>query len=172
MGVSRRRLFGLAAVCAMGAFAEVESQRELELTGRAERDNWGVPTSFGMKGSPTVVNPPVRAPENEIFSLNGEWEILTDERSIPWGAKPFAQDGAPGDPGCCRTFLGSEDDWQRFLKVGAYHGGGVGKMRKVRIPGFWEPQGIGVERIGRTWDSPDRGEFMTVPSAAFAPERR
>ncbi len=156
----------------MGAFAEAEAQRETELIGRAERDNWGVPTSFGMKGSPTVVNPPVRAPENEIFSLNGEWEILTDERSIPWGSKPFAQDGVPGDPGCCRTFLGSEADWQRFLKVGAYHGGGVGKMRKVRIPGFWEPQGIGVERIGRTWDSPDRGEFMTVPSAAFAPERR
>lgn len=48
-------MFGLAAVCAMGAFAEVESQRELELTGRAERDNWGVPTSFGMKGSPAAL---------------------------------------------------------------------------------------------------------------------
>ena len=27
---------------------------ETVLTGRAERDNWGVPTMFGRKGSPTV----------------------------------------------------------------------------------------------------------------------
>lgn len=146
----------LSALAAVGFAAASET----ELSGRAERDSWGVPTSFGMKGSPAVVNPPVRAPENEVFSLNGEWEILADERSIPWGSKPFAQDGLPGDPGCCGTFLRTESDWQRFLKIGAYHGGGVGKTRKVRIPGFWEPQGIGIERIGRTWDSPDRGEFL------------
>ena len=133
---------------------------ERELTGRAERDNWGVPTMFGRKGSLAVVNPPVRAPECDVMSLNGDWEILADERSIPFGAKPFNQDGVPGDPGFCKTLLDSDDGWRRFLKTGAYHGGGEGKMRKVRIPGFWEPQGIGRERVGRTWDSPDRGEFV------------
>lgn len=78
----------LAAAAMASVVDPLSSERDL--VGRAERDNWGVPTSFGRKGSAAVVNPPVRAPENVVFSLNGEWEILTDERSIPWGSKPFA----------------------------------------------------------------------------------
>ena len=148
-------------VPALLAFAAVDPlASEVDLVGRAERDNWGVPTMFGRKGSATVVDPPVSAPERAVFSLNGDWEILADERSIPFGAKPFNIDGVPGDPGYCATFLDSEERWRRFLEVGAYHGGGKGQVRKVRIPGFWEPQGIGKTRIGRAWDSPDRGEFM------------
>ncbi len=128
----------------------------LGLVVHATHDNWGVPTSFGRQGSPAVVNAPVRAPEQDVFSLNGEWEILTDEKSIPYGAKPWALDSKGGLP----TRLKDDEAWRKFLKVGAYHRDGTGVTSRVTIPGFWEVQGIGEKGVGRYWDSPDRGAFV------------
>ena len=154
-------------VCAfllLAATAVDPLSSDVNLCGRAERDNWGVPTMFGRKGSAAVVHPPVRAPEADVFSLNGPWTLLTDEKSIPYGAKPWQLDAAGGLP----TRLRDEAAWQKFLTVGAYHREGKGAPRTVEVPGFWEPQGVGEPGIGRYWDSPDRGDvrFARVFSGA------
>ena len=126
---------------------------EAELTGPAERDNWGVPSQFGRKGSPAVVNPPVSAPERSVVSLNGEWEIVTDERSVPYGARPWATIAKGG----LYSHLRSEKDWKDYLRVRAYHSGSTGQVGRVTVPGYWEVQGIGSPKPSRHWDSGDRG---------------
>ena len=94
----------------LSAFAVDPFSTDADVTGPATTDNWGVPTSFGRKGSPAVVNPPVRAPEQDVFSLDGEWEILTDEKSIPYGAKPWQLDAKGG----LNTRLNGEETWRKF----------------------------------------------------------
>lgn len=85
-------------------------------------DHWGL-----REASPAVVNAVTASPLQEILSLRGEWDFVTD----------------PGMMGRHRMGKGpgwNEPDWR-----GA---------RTIEVPGCWEAQGVGEPGMSLTWDPP------------------
>lgn len=85
-------------------------------------DHWGP-----REGSPAVVNAVMVSPLQEIVSLRGEWEFVTD----------------PGLRGRHRMGKGpgwNEPDWSG--------------VRAITVPGCWEAQGVGEPGMSQVWDLP------------------
>lgn len=147
---------GCCGVLMVGAASSVDPlSSDIDLCGRAERDNWGAPTCFGRKGSPAVVNVPVTNAHQTVFSLNGEWEFLGDDQTILYGGKPWQLPAKGGLP----TRLDTDAHWQEMMRIPLYNVHGPAKSRPVGIPGFWEPQGIGKPGLGHPWDMSDLAPF-------------
>jgi len=86
--------------------------------GLSGTDTWGYRKSW-----PAVVNACVRSPLQDVISLRGEWEFVT-------------QDVAPlRHPG-----------WRSFYAKPWPAAG------KIRVPGCWEAQGVGTPGASVTWD--------------------
>ncbi len=88
-------------------------------------DAWltGVDTWGGRRAVPAVVNPVVRSPLQEVISLRGEWEFVTQ------GVAPLRHPG-----------------WNAFFAK-PWPG-----ARKIQVPGCWEAQGVGDPGPSVTWD--------------------
>ncbi|MBX7257147.1 MAG: hypothetical protein K1Y02_12360 [Candidatus Hydrogenedentes bacterium] len=86
----------------------------------AELDPWG-----SRPASPAVVNAVGNSLLQEVISLKGEWEFVTDDRLM--GRHRMGK--GPG---------WNEPDWE-----GA---------RLITVPGCWEAQGVGEPGMSRTWD--------------------
>jgi hypothetical protein len=88
-------------------------------------DAWltGVDTWGGRRAVPAVVNPVVRSPLQEVISLRGEWEFVT-------------QGVAPLRHSVWRGFYAKS--WP--------------EARTIQVPGCWEAQGVGQPGMGNSWD--------------------
>ncbi|MFO7973834.1 MAG: hypothetical protein R6V12_04290 [Candidatus Hydrogenedentota bacterium] len=85
-------------------------------------DHWGP-----CEASPAVVNAITVSPLQDIVSLRGEWDFVTD----------------PGLRGRHRMGKGpgwNEPDWSG--------------VRKIEVPGCWEAQGVGEPGMSHVWDLP------------------
>lgn len=88
----------------------------------AMADHWGT-----REASPAVVNSVTVSPLQEIVSLRGEWDFVTD----------------PGLRGRHRMGKGpgwNEPDWSG--------------VRAITVPGCWEAQGVGEPGMSQVWDLP------------------
>lgn len=102
----------LAAALGTAAWAAAEGE---PLSGV---DTWGY-----RKALPAVLNPVVRSPLQEVVSLRGEWEFVTQ------GTAPLRHPG-----------------WQAFYAK-PWPG-----ARTILVPGCWEAQGVGEPGPSVTWD--------------------
>ncbi|HQH53534.1 MAG TPA: hypothetical protein PKY01_13990 [Candidatus Hydrogenedentes bacterium] len=85
-------------------------------------DHWGP-----RPASPAVVNPAALSPLQQIISLRGEWDFVTDPRLI--GRHRMGK--GPG---------WNEPDWTN--------------ARKISVPGCWEAQGVGEPGMSQEWGLP------------------
>jgi beta-galactosidase len=85
-------------------------------------DHWGLKTA-----SPAQVNTVTASPLQEIISLSGEWDFVTDPRLM--GRHRMGK--GPG---------WNEPDWKN--------------TRKIEVPGCWAAQGVGKPRMSQEWDLP------------------
>lgn len=85
-------------------------------------DHWG-----SRSASPAVVNPVARSPLQEVISLRGEWDFVTDPRLM--GRHRMGK--GPG---------WNEPDWT--------------DVRKITVPGCWEAQGVGEPGMSHEWGLP------------------
>ncbi len=106
----RAAVIGGWAACAAAAAAETAW-----LSGV---DTWG-----GRKAWPAVVNPAVRSPHQDVVSLRGEWEFVTQ------GVAPSRH-----------------PEWRAFY-ARPWPG-----SRAIQVPGCWEAQGVGEPGMGSSWD--------------------
>ena len=83
----------------------------------------GVDTWGGRKALPALVNPVVRSPLQDVLSLRGEWEFVTQ------GVAPSRHPG-----------------WRAFYAK-PWPG-----ARTIQVPGCWEAQGVGAPGMGDSWD--------------------
>lgn len=116
LGWGARTLPWVAALSwALGGAGFAQGSEEGERTGV---ESWG-----GRRAWPALVNPVVRSPLQQVISLRGEWEFVTQEtgplRHPTW--KAFY----------ARTWTNS---------------------RKIQVPGCWEAQGVGRPDMGDSWD--------------------
>ena len=81
-------------------------------------DTWG-----GRKALPAVVNPALRSPLQDVVSLRGEWEFVTQATA------PLRH-----------------PDWRAFYAK-PWPG-----SRTLQVPGCWEAQGVGEPGMGDSWD--------------------
>jgi len=79
--------------------------------------------NWGVEGTPAVVNPALRSPEQQFISLSGEWDFVPD---VP----RFRLSKGDGVWGSGFSFEGS---------------------RKIHVPGAWEAQGVGEPGPAKTW---------------------
>ena len=84
------------------------------------RDHWGP-----CPASPAVVHSPTPLPMQQVLSLRGEWEFITDPRMM--GRHRMGK--GPG---------WNEPDWK--------------ESRSILVPGCWEAQGVGEPGMSETWD--------------------
>ncbi|MBN2374821.1 MAG: hypothetical protein JXD22_00365, partial [Sedimentisphaerales bacterium] len=85
-------------------------------------DHWGT-----CRAWPAVVNPVAVSPLQQVISLSGKWDFVTD----------------PGLYGRHRMGKGpgwNEPDWRG--------------VRSIEVPGCWEAQGVGEAGMSLTWDLP------------------
>ena len=85
-------------------------------------DHWGA-----CRAWPAVVNPVAVSPLQQVISLRGKWDFVTD----------------PGLYGRHRMGKGpgwNEPDWRG--------------VRSIEVPGCWEAQGVGEAGMSQTWDLP------------------
>lgn len=108
-------LLGAVAIAGIMAVSAGASADEQELSGT---DTWG-----WRKALPAVVNPALRAPAQQVISLRGEWEFVTQ------GVAPSRH-----------------PEWRAFYAK-PWPG-----ARKIHVPGCWEAQGVGVPGTSVTWD--------------------
>ncbi|MBN1345151.1 MAG: hypothetical protein JXQ73_20825 [Phycisphaerae bacterium] len=85
-------------------------------------DHWG-----SRAASPAVVHSVTVSPLQEIISLRGEWDFVTDPM---WRGRHRMGKG----PGW------NEPDW--------------GGVRTIQVPGCWAAQGVGSAGMSLTWDQP------------------
>lgn len=85
-------------------------------------DHWG-----RRSASPAVVNSVTVSPLQEIISLRGEWDFVTDPRLMG------------------RHRMGKGPDWNEP---------DWGGVSTIEVPGCWEAQGIGDAGMSRPWDLP------------------
>ena len=104
-------------LCVAGAFLFGAWLAEGELV-----DHWGP-----CPASPAVVNSVTPSPLQDILSLRGEWDFVTDPRLM--GRHRMGK--GPG---------WNEPDWD--------------DVRKILVPGCWEAQGVGEPGMSTTWDLP------------------
>ena len=81
-------------------------------------DTWG-----GRKALPAVVNPAVRSPLQDVVSLRGEWEFVT--QGVAPSRHPY---------------------WRAFYSK-PWPG-----SKTLQVPGCWEAQGVGEPGMGDSWD--------------------
>lgn len=85
-----------------------------------EHDPWGL-----RPASPAVVNSVTVSPLQEILSLRGEWEFVTDDRLMG------------------RHRMGKGPEWNEPDWDG---------VRPISVPGCWEAQGVGEPKTSLPWD--------------------
>ena len=121
---SRRR----ALLAALGA-ADVSRSDELQ----------GVDTWAGIKPLMAVVNPVGREPSEDVVSLRGEWEFVTQPKAFCRRYRhtkvPFAKVDEQ-TPAARRS--GMDRQWS--------------EARKIAVPGAWEAQGVGKPGMSTPWD--------------------
>lgn len=88
----------------------------------------GVDAWTGIAPHPAVVNPVVRpADDRQTVSLRGEWDFISN-KFHSWRRSIDAGD----------LFDGTSPRW-------------VNEVRKIRVPGCWEAQGVGTSQTSRPW---------------------
>ena len=110
-------LYGLLLCLASGmAWASLQAK---------EADEWlkGLDTWGGRKALPAVVNPAVRSPLQDVVSLRGEWEFVT--QGVAPSRHPY---------------------WRAFYSK-PWPG-----SKTLQVPGCWEAQGVGEPGLGDSWD--------------------
>ena len=85
-------------------------------------DYWGA-----CPASPAVVNSVTVSPLQEILSLRGEWDFVTDPRLS------------------ARSRIGRGADWRES---------DWSAVREIEVPGCWEAQGVGQPGMSREWSIP------------------
>lgn len=85
-------------------------------------DHWGT-----RPATPAVVHPAVTSPLQEVISLRGEWDFVTDPRLMG------------------RHRMGKGPGWNEPDWTGA---------RKIDVPGCWEAQGVGEPGMSHDWGLP------------------
>lgn len=99
----------------------------------------GVDTWAGIKPLPAVVNPVGREASDDLISLRGEWDFVTQPRSFCRRYRhtkvPFAKIDENTPP---ERISGMDTPWSA--------------ARKINVPGAWEPQGVGKPGMSIPWD--------------------
>lgn len=83
-------------------------------------DHWGT-----RPASPAVVNSVVVSPLQQVISLRGEWDFVTDP--VLMGRHRMGKGPEWNEP-----------NWK--------------DVRKIQVPGCWEAQGVGEPEMSRPWD--------------------
>lgn len=83
-------------------------------------DHWGL-----RAASPAVVNAATSSPLQQILSLRGKWEFVTDPRLMG------------------RHRMGKGPEWNEPDWTGG---------REIEVPGCWEAQGVGEPGMSSVWD--------------------
>ncbi|HEY3322416.1 MAG TPA: hypothetical protein VGP72_18280 [Planctomycetota bacterium] len=103
-----------AAYCVLFVFA-AQAAEEAPLEGV---ESWA-----NRKAWPALVNPVVSSPLQNVLSLRGEWEFVT---------QPVAPNRHPG--------------WRAFYNKPWPN------ARTIQVPGCWEAQGVGAPGMSEAWD--------------------
>ena len=108
------------------------------LSGNGGEDLQGVDTWAGIRPLPAVVNPVGREASPDVISLRGEWEFVTQPKSVCRRYRhtkvPFAKvdENTPA-----QRHSSMDTPWSA--------------ARRITVPGAWEAQGVGEPGMGECW---------------------